>query len=326
VRLADATLIAVALAACAPTPGGVLPEPATPEFAEVNGLRLAYESYGTGDGDAILLLGGTGTQLIDWPRELIDELVDRGFRVIAFDSRDVGLSTKLDSLGLPDWEAVIRALQQGRPPPLPYSLDDMADDAVGLLDALGIQRAHLVGVSQGGIIAQRAAIRYPDRVRALTLFMSGSGNPQHPVPAQPERLAEVDEPPADTSFDALVDYQMSVARAFAGRDYPPDEAELRRKVEQAVQRGYHQEGLFRHQAAALAASYQDRREALGRVGAPTVVVQGDDDPLVPVASVREVAESIPGAEFVLVPGMGHDLPEELAEMFAGLIASAEEGA
>jgi pimeloyl-ACP methyl ester carboxylesterase len=315
-------LAAVAIAACQSSARDRAPEDrVTTQYATVNGLRLAYESHGPTDGETILLIGGTGMQLIDWPSELVDTLVDRGYRVVTFDNRDVGLSTRLDSLGAPDWPAIIRAGQEGRPAPLPYTLEDMAADAVGLLTALGVEKAHIVGASQGGIITQLIAIHYPDRVLSITPMMSGSGDPSQPMPAKPDRLKDIGDPPTDTAFATQVEYQMRVDRALAGA-YPPDDTTLRARVVRRLRRGYDAEGLQRHQAAALVASYQDRREALRQVRVPAVVVQGADDPLVPPESARQVAESIPGAQFVLIPGMGHDMPAEVVGRVADAITSA----
>jgi pimeloyl-ACP methyl ester carboxylesterase len=291
-------------------------------YASVNGLRLAYESHGPDSAELILLIGGTGMQLTDWPPELVSELTRRGYRVVTFDNRDVGLSTHLDSLGLPDWQALSSAGEPGEPLPLPYSVADMADDAVGLLGALGVEAAHVVGVSQGGIIAQLIAIRHPERVLSLTPIMSGSGNPAHPLPADPKRLRDVSTPPASTETDSVVAFQIRVAHAFAGSGYPPDDSTLRARIERSTRRAYDPGGLQRQQAAALVATFQDRRQELTRVDVPTVVVQGQDDPLVPVESVREVARSIPNAELVLIPGMGHDLPVALTGRIADAITTA----
>jgi pimeloyl-ACP methyl ester carboxylesterase len=145
---------------------------------QANGITIAYESFGPTDRETILLIAGTGMQLVDWPIELVEELVQRGYRVVRFDNRDIGLSTKFTEAGLPDTEAIGRALEAGEPVPLPYTLQDMAKDTVGLLDALDIQQAHLVGVSMGGAIAQLVAIDYPERTLSLTSLMADSGNPE----------------------------------------------------------------------------------------------------------------------------------------------------
>jgi pimeloyl-ACP methyl ester carboxylesterase len=297
-------------------------ETATSGTVEANGITLAYASHGPTNREAILLIGGTGMQLIEWPIELVRELVNRGYRVVRFDSRDVGLSTHLDDAGLPDWAAITRAGQEGEPPPLAYTLEDMAQDAVGLLRALGIEKAHIVGVSQGGMIAQLMAIHHGEHVLSLTSIMATSGNPALPLIAKPEAFAAVAAPPAGDSLEAVVDYEVRARQALSSPAYPSDEQTLRRQVEQSVRRSYDPAGLARQQAAAVVAHYQDRREALRGVQVPTVVVHGAEDPLVLVQGGREVAESIPNADFRLISGMGHDLPVALVPAIADAITAA----
>ena len=297
-------------------------EAVTAGTVEANGITLAYESYGSEDRETVLLIGGTGMQLIDWPMELVHELVGRGYRVVRFDSRDVGLSTHLDSAGLPDWAALQQAGEQGVPPPLAYTLEDMAADAVGLLDALGIERAHVAGASQGGAIAQLMAIHHPNRVASLTSIMAGSGNPALPLIAKPEAFASVGTPPAGDSLAALVDHELRVRQALSSPGHATDEQALRQQVERSVRRAYNAAGLARQQAAAAVAHYQDRREALRRVRVPTVVVHGAEDPVVPVQGGREVAESILNAEFRLIPDGGHDLPVAFVPMIVDAITAA----
>lgn len=289
---------------------------------EANGITLAYESYGPEDHEAILLIGGTGNQLIDWPIELVHELVRRGYRVVRFDSRDVGLSTHLESAGLPNWAAITRAGQEGKPPPLAYTLEDMAQDAVGLLDALDIEKAHIVGVSQGGMVAQLIAIHHPEHVLSLTSMMATSGNPALPLPAKPEVFASLGSPPVGDDLAEHIAYELRTRQALSSPGYPTDEQTIRQQIERDFQRSYDPAGVARHQAAALVASYKDRREALRDVHVPTVVVHGAEDPLVPVQGGREVAESIPNAEFRLIPGMGHDLPVALVPVIADAITAA----
>jgi pimeloyl-ACP methyl ester carboxylesterase len=241
---------------------------------------------------------------------------------VRFDSRDVGLSTHLDAAGLPDWEAITRAGQEGKPPPLAYILEDMAQDAIGLLDALDIERAHIVGASQGGMVAQLIAIHHPEHVLSLTSIMAGSGNPVLPLPAKPDVLASVGPPPVGDDLAERIAYEVRARQALSSPGYPTDEQTIRQQVERAFLRAYDPAGLVRHQAAALIANYQDRREALRDVQVPTVVVHGAEDPLVPVQGGREVAESIPNADFRLIPGMGHDLPVALVPVIADAITTA----
>lgn len=293
-----------------------------PSFAMVDGLRLAYEISGPPGGQAVLLLCGTGMQMTDWPDELISGMAQRGFRVVRFDNRDVGLSTHLDKLGPPDWAALSAAGKTGAPPPLHYTLEDVARDSAGLLTALGIAKAHIVGVSQGGVVAQLMALHHPDRVLSLVPVMSGSGNPVHPLVAHPERLAATATPPSGNDFDTLVAYQVKLWRALSGRGFPQDEAALTARAQVDIRRSYDPIGLQRQQAAALVAAFQDRRKALAAVKVPAIVIEGDDDPLVPIESAREVATAIPGAEFRLIAGMGHDLPPALVPQIVDAVAEA----
>lgn len=319
-----ALVLSALVSACAPATAGAgaAGGSATSGTVEANGIRLAYESYGPAEREAILLIGGTGNQLIDWPIELVEELVDRGYRVVRFDSRDVGLSTHLDSAGLPDWAAIVTAGQEGRPPPLAYTLEDMAQDAVALLDALDIPRAHIVGVSQGGMVAQLMAIHHPEYVLSLTSMMATSGNPTLPLPARPEVLAGVGTPPTGDDRNERIDFEVRSRLALGSPAYPTDEETIREQVARGFARAYDPAGVARHQAAALVASYQDRRTALQAVRVPTVVLHGAEDPLVAVQGGREVAESIPEAEFRLIPGMGHDVPVALVPVIADAITAA----
>ena len=158
---------------------------------KANGITIAYESFGPEDRETVLMIMGMGTQLTAWPVELLDELVKRGYRVVIYDNRDVGLSTKFDKAGKPDMEAIFKALEAGKPSPMPYTLDDMANDAVGLLDALGIKKAHIVGVSMGGMIAQVVAADHPEHTLSLVSIMATSGNPAMPFPAKPDEVAKI---------------------------------------------------------------------------------------------------------------------------------------
>ncbi len=207
------------------------------------------------------------------------------------------------------------------PPPLAYTLGDMAEDAVDLLDALGIEAAHVVGASQGGAVAQLIAIHDPDHVLSLTSLMAGSGNPALPLVAKPDVFALAGTPPPGDDLAEVVAYRVRIRQALSSPDYPTDEQAIRRQVERSIRRAYDPAGLARQQAAVAVAHYQDRREALRRVRVPAVVIQGADDPLVSVQGAREVATSIPQAEFRLVPGMGHDIPVALVPVLADAIAT-----
>jgi pimeloyl-ACP methyl ester carboxylesterase len=273
----------------------------------------------------VLLVGGTGQQLIEWPAELVQALQQRGYRVVSFDNRDVGLSTHLTAAGYPDLGAVSAALQQGTPPPIPYTLRDMAADTVGLLDALGIERVHLVGASMGGDIAQLVAIDHPDRVLSLTSIGADSANPALPVIARPEAFAAVPPAPPEGDKGAFVEYQLATYRALSSPAYPLPEETLRRLAERSVERAYDPTGLVRQQVVTLVGHLEPdsyRRSGLKRITAPTSIVQGADDPLQPLASAQDLAATIQGAERFVIPGLGHDLPPQLAPLFAAAIGRA----
>jgi pimeloyl-ACP methyl ester carboxylesterase len=306
-------------------------ESLTPTAGQVqaNGITIAYESFGPEDGETILLIGGTGMQLVDWPIELVEELVQRGYRVVRFDNRDVGLSTKMTEAGLPDAEAIGQALEAGEPAPLPYTLQDMAADAVGLLDALDIQQAHLVGASMGGAIAQLVAIDYPERTLSLTSLMADSGNPELPVIAKPEAFEGVPPQPTTADKEAFIEWQVKTWQVLDGPEYPTDEATLRAWAERNFERGFDPDGLLRQQTVSFVShieSANHRFTNLKNIEAPTVVLQGDEDPLVPVASAEDIAARVPGAELRIIPGLGHSLPVALVPEFVEAIIAAADRA
>lgn len=311
----------------APTPNSPQSTTLTPTAGQVaaNGITIAYESFGAPDDETILLIAGTGMQLVDWPMELVTALVQRGYRVVRFDNRDIGLSTKLTEAGLPDSAAIEKALKAGTSPPLPYTLHDMAADTVGLLDALNLQQVHLVGASMGGAIAQLIAIDYPERMRSLTLLMADSGNPALPVVAKPEAFAGVPPQPQTVDRAAYIEWQVKTWQALAGPKYPTDEATLRAWAARDFARGYHPAGFARQGTVILVDRYEPipyRLNNLAKIVAPTVVVQGEADPLVPVAVAQEIAARVPGADLRLIPGLGHDIPVELITTFADAITAA----
>lgn len=290
------------------------------DTAHVNGLTLAYASLGNPRHETILFIGGTGSQLTQGPEALADALVAQGYRVLRYDQRDCGLSTRLDGSGLPDWPKILAALQAGQPAPLAYTLDDLARDAVGLLDALHIRRAHLVGTSMGGMVAQLIATHYPERVWSLTSLMATDGKPGLPPVARPDLMAQA--PPAPTNpadTAAALAYQVRIRQLLASPAYPTSEAIIRAQVARDLRRAYYPAGYQRQGAAALVASQHDRRAELRRLRVPTLVVHGDADPLVPVAAGQDVAATIPGAEWCLLPGVGHEVPPQLALQLAAAI-------
>jgi pimeloyl-ACP methyl ester carboxylesterase len=314
------------LIACAPaTTDKPADQPSAAGQVQANGITIAYESFGAPERETILLIGGTGQQLVDWPLELSKGLTDHGYRVVRYDNRDIGRSTHFTKAGLPDAEAIGAALKAGTPPPIPYTLQDMAADAVGLLDALNIQQAHIVGISMGGAIAQFVAIKHPERTRSLTLLMADSGNPAVPVVAKPEVFANVPPQPPAGDKAAFVEYQVKTWQALAGSTYPTDAATLRTRAQRDVERAYDPDGLTRQATVTLIDHLEPsayRLNHLNTIKAPTVVLHGDDDPLVPIAAAHEIVAKVPGAELRIVPGLGHDIPIALVPQFVDAIAAA----
>jgi pimeloyl-ACP methyl ester carboxylesterase len=286
-----------------------------------NDIPLEYDVHGPETGEPLLLIMGLGAQMTRWPQEMIDDLAARGFRVIRYDNRDIGLSHKFDEAGQPDMQAVYAAIGTGQKPPAPYLLSDMAADGVGLLDALGHDRAHIVGASMGGMIAQMLAAEHPGRVLSLTSIMSSTGNPGLP-PAKPEAMARLTTPAPDPHKDLEAYLAHAVAGAYimAGAGNPIDEAEQRAQSAADVKRSFYPVGVSRQMAAIVASG--DRRAALATITAPTVVIHGADDPLVPVEAGHDTHASIPGAEMHVVPGMGHNLPKPLIPVVNDLIERA----
>ncbi|MEO8926180.1 MAG: alpha/beta hydrolase [Caulobacteraceae bacterium] len=292
---------------------------------KANGLTLEYESRGDPAGEPILLIMGLGGQLTRWSTALTDKLAARGYRVIVFDNRDVGLSEKLDAAGAPDMGAVIAAVVAGQTAPVAYVLGDMAADAVGLLDALGIARAHIVGVSMGGMVAQLVAADWPERTLSLTSVMSTTGNPDLPH-ATPEAMAVVNSrgPDPKLDLDGYLAHAVKGSRTIGSPAYPTNEAEVRGRILADYHRSFHPVGFLRQYAGIVASP--DRRAKLAGVTAPTVVIHGEVDPLVPVEGGRDTAASIPGARLIVIPGMGHDLPAALYDTLVDAIVGVAERA
>ncbi|MCU7726109.1 alpha/beta fold hydrolase [Actinoplanes sp. KI2] len=278
-----------------------------------NGLGIYYETVGDPADPPLLLIMGLGAQLIDWPAGFVEQLAGRGFHVILFDNRDAGLSTALDDLGLPDIPAIIG----GDPSSVAYLLSDLAADAADLLKALGIDRAHVVGASMGGMIAQQLVIDRPDVVASLASIMSTTGarGVGRPTPAAQAVLLR---PPAADRAEAIAN-GIETARVIGSPAYPAPRADIERRVGAKYDRGYRPAGTLRQYAAIIASP--DRTEGLRDVAVPAVVIHGEADPLVPMSGGLATAEAIPGAELVLIPGMGHDLPVQLWTQVVDAIAA-----
>jgi len=279
---------------------------------KVNGIDLAYESYGNESDETILLIAGLGTQMLRWTVPFCEMLAARGFRVIRFDNRDTGLSTHFDYYAKLDFEALAKTLMSGQRPDIPYTLNDMSDDTVGLLDTLGIKKAHVVGRSMGGMIAQLVASRYPERVLSLTSIMSTTGNPELP-PTSPDVMALMTQPAPNPMEDeeGYLAHSVAFARRIAGTSYPFEENEYHSILREEVQRAY-DPGSVGRQITAIAVS-GDRRPQLAKVNVPSLVIHGVDDPMFVPACGKDTAYAIPDAEFMLLEGMGHDLPAQLFE-------------
>ncbi len=283
---------------------------------QANGITIEYEQIGPPDAPVILLIMGLGMQLIAWPESFCEGLAARGFRVVRFDNRDAGLSTRMPSAGsLATKVMMARALFGLRVKP-PYTLDDMARDTVGLMDALGIDQAHVVGASMGGMIAQIVAVEHPERVKSLTSIMSTSGDRGLPGPKGKVRRALLRPRPRDKAV--AVRRYMEMFRLIGGAGYPPTEDELRARVERAVRRSYRPDGFGRQMIAIQTAP--SRVLKLRGIRAPTLVLHGSHDPLVPLAGGEDTAANIFGARLRIVPGMGHFLPEALIPLLLDEIA------
>ena len=286
-----------------------------------NGIALEYDIHGPADGKPMLLIMGLGAQMIAWPKEMIENLGKRGYRVAWYDNRDVGLSHKFEAAGMPDMPAVVKSLMSGQKPDVPYVLSDMAADAAGMIDALGFGPTHVVGASMGGMIAQMVAAEHPQKVASLTSIMSTTGNPGLP-PAKPEALARLSDRGPDPREDlaGFLDHAVTGAQIMAGKGNPIDEAAQRVISETTFRRAFYPVGFSRQYAAIIASG--DRRAALATIKAPTVVIHGIDDPLVPITGGRDTAAVVPGAEMHEVAGMGHNLPRALIPHICDLIDRA----
>lgn len=292
---------------------------AQPEQVQANGITIAYESFGSPKNETILLISGTNAQLTMWPLEFCNALAKHGYRVIRFDNRDVGLSTKFDKAGMPDWTAISKAIQEKKAPPLPYTLDDMANDAVGLLDALGIKKAHIVGASMGAMIAQRVAYNHPEHTLSLASISAGGGNATFPLVAKPEVINKLPPPGNPNDTADYIKREILARTALAGDVYPTDQKKLLREIKADVARSYYPAGFMRQGAVSMAGFYAGRQDQLKTIKVPTVVIHGDQDPLVALDAGKDVAANIPGADFEIIKGMGHDLPAPLIDTLVDLI-------
>ncbi len=289
-----------------------------PAVAKANGIDLVYDTFGDRSDPPLLLIMGLASQMIAWDDEFCAMLAARGYWVVRFDNRDIGLSTKLSQAGVPDIAALLARSMRGESVTASYTLRDMADDTVGLLDALGIDSAHVVGASMGGAIAQLVAVHHPRRVRTLTSIMSTSGAPGLPPPT-PEAMAVL-LTPTPTERDAYIERYIRTWKVLrGGPSFPLDEACDTERASQLHARGLSPAGVARQLAAIIASG--SRREQLASLHVPTLVIHGDIDPLVPLACGKDVASAVPGAKLQIIEGMGHALPISLWPRIVDAIAA-----
>lgn len=269
-----------------------------------NGIQIEYDNFGNPSCPPLLLIMGLGGQLIHWEEDFCRQLADKGLFIIRYDNRDAGLSTKFEAAGLPDMAELLSARLQGRSIETPYTLEDMAADAAGLLDALNIKKAHICGSSMGGMIAQTLAIRHPARLLSLISIYSTTGDPDLP-PLQPAALeALMTPPPADRQ--GYIEFNVKTMQAIAGSGFPYDAQFIRDISAKAYDRAFYPPGVGRQMLAVM--TQENRKPALASVTVPTLVIHGTADPLVPAAHGRDTANAIPGAQLLLVDGLGHELP------------------
>lgn len=285
-----------------------------PAFAGSNGLELCFDSFGDPAAPPLLLVSGLGAQLIAWDDEFCRQLASAGLYVVRYDNRDVGLSTHFTAAGVPDLMGIVAGQNGGGGPALPYTLDEMAADAVGLLDALELPDAHLLGLSMGGMIAQLVALDHPRRVRSLISVMSTTGERDLP-PADAEAIGVLLGPPPTDREQAA---ERSVAAAhILGGSFPVDEARVRRRARAAFERETDPTGGARQLAAVLATP--GRANRLATLALPALVLHGDADPLIPLAHGEATAAAIPGARLEVIAGLGHRLPPPAWPQFTAAV-------
>lgn len=278
---------------------------------------IEFESLGDPAHPAIVLIMGLGMQLTSWPEAFCQALVDGGFRVVRFDNRDSGLSAHAPGGKRPRlWPAIAAALL-GLPVRVPYTLQDMAGDAIRVMDTLHIERAHVVGASMGGMIAQVLAAHYPHRVLSLTSIMSSSGNLRLPYPSRKAAQALLRRPSNPRDTESVVDHLVHVFGVIGSPAFPEPAHVLRERIRRGVQRAYEPNGVS-HQLLAIIAS-GDRRKLLRSITVPTLVIHGRADPLVPLAAGLDTAANVPHARLLVIDGMGHDLPSALLPQIAGAV-------
>jgi len=273
--------------------------------ANANGIQIEYDTFGDPSSPALLLIAGLGSQMITWQDEFCQQIANKGYHVIRFDNRDTGLSSKFEEAGIPDIMEMINAIMNGGTAIPPYTLVDMANDAAGLLDAMGIKKAHICGRSMGGMIAQEFALSHTDRALSLTSIYSTTGNPDIPK-SKPGAMQAMMEPVPEER-EAYIKYYVKGFRVWAGKGLPFNENFYRNMAANSFDRSFYPQGTARQMAAIVV--QKNRKPALSTLDLPTLVIHGDDDPLVPLEAGQDTAEAIPNAELLVIEGMGHELSE-----------------
>ncbi len=299
-----------------PATHAAMEEERNEQFLVANNLKIAYEEFGNPDDTPLVLVMGLGTQMIAWPDEFCHGLAQCGYRVIRFDNRDIGLSEKIPFEKPISIPRILFRSQLGMSVNVPYTLHDMAEDTIGVLDALDIDAAHIVGASMGGMISQIVTAQFPERIRSLTSIMSTTGNPKLPGTSW-RATRQLLTRPQGADEEELISHGLRTWSIIGSPDYMPSEQELRQRLMRSIRRSLYPPG-YRHQLAAIVHN-GDRREMLSSIDRPTLVIHGKADVLIPVAGGIDTANCIDGAELKLFEGMGHDLPKELLPRFVRLI-------
>jgi pimeloyl-ACP methyl ester carboxylesterase len=288
-------------------------------IAKANGLELVYEDWGDINHPPIVLIMGLSAQMLLWPDGFCEQLVHQGYRVIRFDNRDIGLSTKIKSKGphIKDWVLMARAQLGLRTPQVPYSLHDMVSDTIGLMDFLGIRKAHVVGASMGGMIAQLLSARHPDRVISLGIFFSSTNQPLLPPPAPSAILPLMKGPGKQATDEQRLAHSIKLMTTIGSPGYPVPHHEMEAFVRKLFARSYYPAGVKRQMMAVLGTG--NIKPYSRRITAPTVVIHGKEDPLLRPACGKAVARAIRDSQLELIPGMGHDIPPQLWPRLIGLL-------
>ncbi|MFX1456332.1 MAG: alpha/beta fold hydrolase [Promethearchaeota archaeon] len=283
--------------------------------AKANNIEIEFETFGNTTDSPLLLINGLGSQMINWDEGFIQCLVERGFFVIRFDNRDVGLSTKVEEAGEPDIMQAYLAIQRGEFFEPPYTVEDMADDTIGLLDFLKIEKAHICGFSMGGMLVQVIGYRHPTRVLSLICISSSTGNPE--IPRGDPEVGRVMATPAPADREGFVEYYVKLRSLLNGPEFPYDEVKNRDYAGRAYDRCYYPPGITRQSLAMMVSG--NRKPKLSSIQAPTLVIHGTDDPVISVEGGKDVHEAIQGSKLLLIEGMGHSLPPEVWDEISNAI-------